>query len=113
MLGTVRVIVMVSHVSGRWAFLDDDASHFQFVMTDTAEGGKSMGVLNEGHDTLTWVLLTCNQISNDVRGRIAKKSISSLRSVKIQACIDLLIPTLKAQTFRINHFYFALYHLPH
>ena len=45
------MIVMVSHVSGRWAFLDDDASHFQFVMTDTAEGGKSMGVLNEGHDT--------------------------------------------------------------
>ena len=28
---------------------------------------KTKGVLNEGHDTLAWVLLACNQISNDVR----------------------------------------------
>ena len=58
------------------------------------------GVVQE---TLDRVSLNCNQISNDVRGRIAKKSISSLRSVKIQACIDLLIPLLMTHDTDISH----------
>ena len=59
------------------------------------------GVLNEGHDTLAWVALNCIAFSNDVWARIAEKTISILRSVKLHACIDLLISTL-AHTYGVD-----------
>ena len=62
-------------------------------------GGK--GVLNEGHGTQPWAALNYITFLNDVWARIAENTISILRSMKIHACIDLLMSALD-HTYRVD-----------
>ena len=77
------------------------------IATDTDDGCRadrgitpcSKGVLNEGHDTLPWAALNYITFWNDVRPRIAEKTISIFCSMKFHACIDLLT-TAQDHTYR-------------